>query len=67
MHIVFTALEGLSHMMHMKYPFLLAVFPLPANLFFDVFEPIVQAYIFTMLTMVFISLEVVTHGDEEHH
>ena len=47
-------------------PWLEAVFPLPALLFFDVFHPIVQAYIFTMLTMVFISMEVIKHGDGEH-
>lgn len=40
-------------------PILDAVIPLPANLFFDVFEPVLQAYIFTMLSMVFITQEAV--------
>jgi F-type H+-transporting ATPase subunit a len=47
-------------------PFLQAVSPLPANLFFDVFEPILQAFIFTMLTMVFVGMAVVSHADHEH-
>ncbi len=42
-------------------PFLNFLLPLPANIFFDIFEPILQAYIFTMLSMVFISQEIVTH------
>jgi len=36
-------------------PFLRAVTVLPLNGFFDMFEPVVQTYIFTMLTMVFLS------------
>ena len=35
-------------------PFLRAVTVLPLNGFFDVFEPAIQTYIFTMLTMVFL-------------
>lgn len=35
-------------------PFLRAVTVLPLNAFFDVFEPAIQTYIFTMLTMVFL-------------
>jgi len=46
-------------------PFLQAVIPLPANFFFDVFEPVLQAFIFTMLTMVFVGMAVVTHADHE--
>ena len=33
-------------------PFLRAVTVLPLNGFFDMFEPVIQTYIFTMLTMV---------------
>ena len=46
-------------------PFLQAIIPLPATLFFDIFEPILQAFIFTMLTMVFVGMAVVTHADHE--
>jgi len=72
MALIFTALGGLCHTLAetipiFHIPWLEAIIPLPANLFFDVFEPIVQAYIFTMLTMVFISMEIVRHGDGEHH
>jgi F0F1-type ATP synthase membrane subunit a len=54
-------------MLRLSFPLFVAVIPLPANLFFDIFEPVVQAYIFTMLTMVFISLEIIKHGEGEHH
>lgn len=36
-------------------PFLRAVTVLPLNGFFDMFEPVIQTYIFTMLTMVFLA------------
>ena len=36
-------------------PFLRAVTVLPLNGFFDMFEPVIQTYIFSMLTMVFLS------------
>lgn len=36
-------------------PFLRAVTVLPLNGFFDMFEPVIQTYIFTMLTMVFLT------------
>jgi F-type H+-transporting ATPase subunit a len=44
-------------------PWLQAVIPLPFNFFFDIFEPVLQAFIFTMLTMVFVSMAVVSHED----
>lgn len=67
MALIFSSLETASHAMHLPVPILQAVIPLPANLFFDVFEPILQAFIFTMLTMVFISMEIIIHGKEDHH
>jgi F-type H+-transporting ATPase subunit a len=47
-----------------KIPFLQFLIPLPLNLFFDVFEPILQAFIFTMLTMSFVTMA--TMGHEDH-
>lgn len=44
-------MEYLSHMIS-SVPFLRAVLVLPLNGFFDLFEPAIQTYIFTMLTMV---------------
>lgn len=38
-----------------KVPFLRAITVLPLNGFFDMFEPAIQTYIFTMLTMVFLT------------
>jgi len=67
MELIFVSLAGLSHMLSLSFPAFVAVIPLPANFFFDMFEPVVQAYIFTMLTMVFISMEIIRHGAEEHH
>ncbi len=37
-------------------PFLRAVLVLPLNGFFDIFEPIIQTFIFTMLTMIFLGI-----------
>ena len=53
MTLVYGGLKTLSTMM-IPVPFLQIAFPLPLNFWFDMFEPILQAYIFTMLTMVFI-------------
>lgn len=47
-------MEYLSGLMT-DVPFLRAVTVLPLNGFFDMFEPAIQTYIFTMLTMVFLS------------
>ena len=38
-----------------EVPFLRAVLVLPLNVFFDIFEPAVQTYIFVTLTMVFLA------------
>ena len=53
MTLVYGGLKTLSTMM-IPVPFLQIALPLPLNFWFDMFEPILQAYIFTMLTMVFI-------------
>lgn len=65
MALIFTGLESISHKLHLPIPVLEAVIPLPANIFFDIFEPILQAFIFTMLSMVFIGMAIATH--EDHH
>ena len=67
MELIYLGLGGLSHMLSLKVPVFVIGFPFPANFFFDIFEPVVQAFIFTMLTMVFISIEMVAHADEEHN
>ena len=46
-------------------PFMRAVFVLPLNAFFDIFEPVIQTYIFVTLTMVFLSKGIA--GAEESH
>ncbi|MDR2162725.1 MAG: F0F1 ATP synthase subunit A [Clostridiales Family XIII bacterium] len=59
------AMEGLKSIsletLHLPFPLLQAVLPLPLNVFFDIFEPILQAFVFTMLTMAFISKAIVAH------
>ncbi len=64
MALIFTGLESVSHSLSMSIPFMQFLIPLPANLFFDIFEPVLQGFVFTMLTMVFISINNITH--EEH-
>jgi F-type H+-transporting ATPase subunit a len=64
MALVMNGLGSLSHAVGLHYPFFEAVIPLPANIFFDIFEPAVQAFIFTLLTMVFITKAMKAPGDE---
>jgi F-type H+-transporting ATPase subunit a len=67
MGLLFVALTSISTSIGLHIPIFTAALPLPAMAFFDAFHPFIQAYIFTMLTMVFISMEIVRHGDEGHH
>ena len=62
MSLVYSGLATLS-LQFMNIPILDAIFPLPANAFFDMFEPVLQAYIFTMLTMAFMANEAITLSD----
>ncbi|MDR3364320.1 MAG: F0F1 ATP synthase subunit A [Clostridiales Family XIII bacterium] len=50
--------------MHLPLPLLQTVIPLPLNLFFDIFEPVLQAFVFSMLTMSFIAKAIVTHHED---
>lgn len=63
MALAFQGLHSLTEGMNISIPFFQFLVPLPLNLFFDIFEPILQAFIFTMLTMAFVSLSLVTHDD----
>ncbi len=53
MTLLYGGLETLSALLA-PIPFFQIALPLPLNFWFDMFEPILQAYIFCMLTMVFI-------------
>ena len=64
-HMALNGLGSLSEMIGLEIPLLQAVIPLPANLFFDLFEPLLQSFIFVMLTMVFISMEMAVSGEPE--
>lgn len=55
MTLFYTMLEAVSEMLGSHIPFLQLIIPLPLNAFFDLFEPVLQGYIFVMLTMVFTS------------
>jgi F-type H+-transporting ATPase subunit a len=63
--IIELAMEGLHalslHMLHLPIPLFQAIIPLPLNLFFDMFEAVLQAFVFTMLTMSFIAKAVALH------
>lgn len=61
MKLLYDGLEGITESMGIHIPFFLIGIPLPAHLFFDVFEAGLQAFIFTMLTMVFIANGMTTH------
>lgn len=68
MALAFSGLHSLTEGMGISIPFFQFLIPLPLNLFFDIFEPILQAFIFTMLTMAFVTLAIATHDDhsEDH-
>lgn len=61
MELIYAALGSITAGL-IAIPIFNFMIPLPVNLFFDVFEPVLQAYIFTMLSMVFISQEIVIHN-----
>lgn len=63
MAFLFKALHSATDAIHISIPFLHFMTPLPMNLFFDVFEPLLQAFIFTTLTMAFVSMQLVVHED----
>ncbi|MDR2610878.1 MAG: F0F1 ATP synthase subunit A [Clostridiales Family XIII bacterium] len=64
MGLVFSGLGYLSeHIAHLPIPLFETVIPLPLNLFFDIFEPLLQAFVFSMLTMAFIARAIVSHDD----
>ena len=58
MSLVYSGLASLSYKL-VSLPILDTILPLPANAFFDMFEPVLQAYIFTMLSMVYIAQEAI--------
>lgn len=54
-----------SEKLHFILPFFQIGVPLPVNAFFDMFEPFLQAFVFSMLTMSFIAKAITVHGAEE--
>jgi F-type H+-transporting ATPase subunit a len=60
------AMEGLAHLSHslkLAIPLFQIGIPLPLNAFFDMFEPVLQAFVFSMLTMAFIAKGIVVHDE----
>ena len=57
-------MQVISNKAHLPIPLFQAVTPLPVNLFFDMFEPFLQAFVFSMLTMSFIARAIVVHNHE---
>ncbi len=66
-HMLVNGLGSLSEMVGLPIPLFQMIIPLPANLFFDLFEPLLQSFIFVMLTMVFVSMEMAISKDHESH
>ena len=60
-------MAGLSEKLRLPIPLLQAGTTLPVNAFFDIFEPFLQAFVFSMLTMSFIARAVAVHGGGEGH
>ena len=57
-------MQYLSNLAHLPIPLFQIVLPLPANAFFDIFEPFLQAFVFSMLAMSFIAKAIVVrHTD----
>ena len=58
-------MHSLSDKFHLPIPLLQAVTPLPVNAFFDIFEPFLQAFVFSILTMSFIAKAILVHNPEK--
>lgn len=56
MAICYMATDALSGMAGLSIPLFGLLLPIPLNLFFDLFEPALQAFIFCMLTMTFVGI-----------
>jgi len=55
----------ISQKLLLPIPLFQIVTPLPVNAFFDIFEPFLQAFVFSMLTMSFIAKAIVVHNPAE--
>ena len=55
MSLLYTALGSLSSMIHIPIPILEVGIPAILSLYFDLFSGVMQAFIFCMLTMAYIS------------
>lgn len=63
MAFTFKALHSATEALNIGIPIFTYMIPLPLNLFFDVFEPLLQAFIFTTLTMAFLSMQLVVQDN----
>lgn len=52
--LFYRALEALSKAIHIRIPLFDVVIPIPFHIYFDLFDGIIQMFIFIMLTMIFI-------------
>jgi len=64
MDLYLNMMKGVSDNFGLPIPLFQTITPIPVNLFFDIFEPFLQAFVFSMLTMAFISKAIVIHGEE---
>lgn len=52
--LIYKGLKNASALMHLNLPLLQIIIPIPFHIYFDVFDGIIQSFIFAMLTMIFI-------------
>ena len=64
MALAFNGLGAISSKIGTSIPILQFLLPLPLNLFFDAFHALLQAFIFTMLTMAFVSMATIGQDNE---
>lgn len=62
MALCYTATAALSTKLGLAVPLFNLGLPIPLNLFFDLFEPALQAFVFCMLTMTFIGINTETES-----
>lgn len=55
MSLLYGGLSSLSAVLGINIPVFMAVIPAPLHIYFDVFSGVLQSFIFTMLTMVFVA------------
>lgn len=54
--LIYKGLSYLSNILHIKLPLFAALIPIPFHIYFDIFDGVIQMFVFSMLTMIFIKI-----------